>query len=260
MKEHIFKKKYGQNFLNDQGILQKIYKSISPNPNDLIIEVGPGSGNLTKWLQKYNCNIICYEIDKSLQEQLKSIKNEKTQIFFKDFLEADLTADLSTIKYENLYVIANIPYYITTPIIKKITFANINPQGLVLMVQKEVADRLSAKPQTKDYGYITVLLNYFYDIKKLFNVSKNCFYPRPNVDSAIIKLTPNNKEKTDFNIFNNLIESAFQFKRKNLRNNLKNFNLDIIAPVLEANGYSLNNRAEEIPIEVYIEISNKLKQ
>lgn len=260
MKEHIFKKKYGQNFLNDQGILQKIYKSISPNPNDLIIEVGPGSGNLTKWLQKYNCNIICYEIDESLQEQLKSIKNEKTQIFFKDFLEADLTADLSTIKYENLYVIANIPYYITTPIIKKITFANINPQGLVLMVQKEVADRLSAKPKTKDYGYITVLLNYFYDIKKLFNVSKNCFYPRPNVDSAIIKLTPNNKEKTDFNIFNNLIESAFQFKRKNLRNNLKNFNLDIIAPVLEANGYSLNNRAEEIPIEVYIEISNKLKQ
>lgn len=260
MKEHIFKKKYGQNFLNDQGILQKIYKSISPNPNDLIIEVGPGSGNLTKWLQKYNCNIICYEIDESLQEQLKSIKNEKTQIFFKDFLEADLTVDLSTIKYENLYVIANIPYYITTPIIKKITFANINPQGLVLMVQKEVADRLSAKPKTKDYGYITVLLNYFYDIKKLFNVSKNCFYPRPNVDSAIIKLTPNNKEKTDFNIFNNLIESAFQFKRKNLRNNLKNFNLDIISPVLEANGYSLNNRAEEIPIEVYIEISNKLKQ
>lgn len=260
MKEHIFKKKYGQNFLNDQGILQKIYKSISPNPNDLIIEVGPGSGNLTKWLQKYNCNIICYEIDESLQEQLKSIKNEKTQIFFKDFLESDLTADLSNIQYENLYVIANIPYYITTPIIKKITFANINPQGLVLMVQKEVADRLSAKPKTKDYGYITVLLNYFYDIKKLFNVSKNCFYPRPNVDSAIIKLTPNNKEKTDFNIFNNLIESAFQFKRKNLRNNLKNFNLDIISPVLEANGYSLNNRAEEIPIEVYIEISNKLKQ
>ena len=244
MKEHIFKKKYGQNFLNDQGILQKIYKSISPNPNDLIIEVGPGSGNLTKWLQKYNCNIICYEIDK----------------FFKDFLEADLTADLSNIQYENLYVIANIPDYITTPIIKKITFANINPQGLVLMVQKEVADRLSAKPKTKDYGYITVLLNYFYDIKKLFNVSKNCFYPRPNVDSAIIKLTPNNKEKTDFNIFNNLIESAFQFKRKNLRNNLKTFNLDIISPVLEANGYSLNNRAEEIPIEVYIEISNKLKK
>lgn len=260
MKEHIFKKKYGQNFLNDQGILQKIYTSISPNPNDLIIEVGPGSGNLTKWLQKHNCNIICYEIDKSLQEQLESIKNEKTQIFFKDFLEADLTADLSNIQYENLYVIANIPYYITTPIIKKITFANINPQGLVLMVQKEVADRLSANPKTKDYGYITVLLNYFYDIKKLFNVSKNCFYPRPNVDSAIIKLTPNNKEKTDFNIFNNLIESAFQFKRKNLRNNLKTFNLDIISSVLEANGYSLNNRAEEIPIEVYIEISNKLKQ
>lgn len=260
MKEHIFKKKYGQNFLNDQGILQKIYTSINPNPNDLIIEVGPGSGNLTKWLQKYNCNIICYEIDESLKEQLASIKNEKTQIFFKDFLEADLTSDLSNMHYENLYVIANIPYYITTPIIKKITFANINPQGLVLMVQKEVADRLSAKPKTKDYGYITVLLNYFYDIKKLFNVSKNSFYPRPNVDSAIIKLTPNNKEKTDFIIFNNLIESAFQFKRKNLRNNLKNFNLDIISSVLEANSYSLNNRAEEIPIEVYIEISNKLKQ
>lgn len=260
MKEHIFKKKYGQNFLMDQTILQKIYSSITPMPEDLIIEIGPGSGNLTKWLQKYNCKIICYEIDESLKEPLSQFENENTTIKFRDFLEVDIDEELKNIKFNNLYVIANIPYYITTPIIKKIAFSNANPQGLVLMVQKEVAERLSANPKTKEYGYITVLLNYFYDIKKLFNVSKNCFYPRPNVDSAIIKLVPNNKQQTDFNTFNTLIESAFKYKRKNLNNNLKEYNKDAISNILEKHGYSLNNRAEEIPVDIYIEISNEIKQ
>lgn len=257
MNEHIFKKKYGQNFLNDENILKKIYSSITPKENDLIIEIGPGSGNLTKWLQKYNCKLICFEIDQTLDVTLNNLKNEKTTIIFTDFLKSDLKEILKNYHYENLYVIANIPYYITTPIIEKITKESINPEELILMVQKEVANRLSASPKSKEYSYITVWLSYYYNIKKLFDVSRNCFFPVPNVDSSIISLKSkhnnNNNEK-----FDKLIQNAFKFKRKTLKNNLKSYDISKIEPILKRNNYSLTNRAEEIPLNVYIEIADNL--
>ena len=256
--EHIFKKKFGQNFLNDKNILQKIASTINPNPNDLIIEIGPGSGNLTKYLQKFNCYLLCYEIDISLKETLDNLKNDKTTIIFKDFLESNIKEDLQTIPYENIYVVANIPYYITTPIIEKLATSNLNIKSLTLMMQKEVGLRLTAKPKTKEYGYITVFLNYFYDIKCEFDVSRKCFYPEPNVDSIVVKFVTKENNKTDFNKFNNFIKAAFQYKRKNLRNNLKSYNLNIINEILNQNGYSLNNRAEDIPLEVFINIVNNL--
>ncbi len=257
MNQHIFKKKYGQNFLNDENILKKIYSSITPNENDLIIEIGPGSGNLTKWLQKYNCQLICFEIDQTLEATLNNFKNDKTTIIFTDFLNVNLNELLKNYQYENLYVIANIPYYITTPIIEKITKENINPKELILMVQKEVASRLTAQPKTKEYGYITVWLSYYYDIKKLFDVNRGCFYPVPNVDSSIISLK--SKHSFDANYkFDRLIQNAFKFKRKTLKNNLKGYDLSKIEPVLIKNNYSLNNRAEEIPLNVYIEIADNL--
>ncbi len=258
MEQHIFKKKYGQNFLNDSNILEKIYKSINPNEDDLIIEIGPGSGNLTKWLQKFNANIVCYEIDTSLKERLNLIKNDKTTFLFKDFLETNILEDIKDIKYKNIYFVANIPYYITTPIIEKIALSNLNPISLTLMMQKEVGERLSAKPKSKDYGYITVFLNYFYDIKILFNVNRNCFFPKPNVDSVVIQFLSKPKNNTDFNKFNNLIKNAFKFKRKNLRNNLKGYDLNKIEAILKEDGYSLLDRAESIPLETYIKITDNL--
>lgn len=256
--EHIFKKKYGQNFLQDQNILSKIYNSINPTPKDLIIEIGAGSGNLTKWLIKYEATLICFEIDKSLEAQLKTLESTKTSIIFEDFLTIDLKKTLSKYKYEKIYIIANIPYYITTPIIEKINEELPETNQMILMVQKEVADRLTARPKSKDYGYITVLLNYSYDIRKLFNVSKSCFYPTPKIDSAIISLNQKYKEKTDYVKLKSFLKSAFQYKRKNLKNNLKAYDLSKIEEILKQYNYSLLNRAEEIPIEIYIKIIQNL--
>ncbi len=253
-----YKKKYGQNFLYDENILEKIVKSTNINEDDLIIEIGPGSGNLTKKLQIFNAQIIAFEIDETLSKQLDQIKNSKTKITFKDFLEVDLNAELKNIKYKNIYVIANIPYYITTPIITKIINSKINPCEIILMVQEEVADRLSAKPNSKEYGYITVYVQSFYNVTKLFKVGRNCFFPVPKVDSAIIKLTPTTKEINNLDKYNKLIEEAFKFKRKTLKNNLKNYDYEQINTILESHGFSMQNRAEQIPIDIFIEISNQI--
>ena len=256
--EHIFKKKYGQNFLNDQNILSKIASTINPNSNDLIIEIGPGSGNLTKHLQKFNCYLLCYEIDLSLKPFLDNLLNNKTKIIYKDFLNTNIEEDIQNIPYENIYVVANIPYYITTPIIEKLALSNLNIKSLTLMMQKEVGYRLTAKPKTKDYGYITVFLNYFYNIKCEFEVSRKCFYPMPNVDSIVVKFETKQLPSTDFPKFNNFIKNAFQYKRKNLRNNLKSYDLNKIDTILNKYGYTLNNRAEDIPLDVFIDIVNNL--
>ncbi len=250
-----YKKKYGQNFLYDENILTKIKKSADITDKDLIIEIGPGSGNLTKILKEYNCEILAIEIDQSLKEKLDQITNEKTKIIYEDFLNVNLNEILGSYSYRNLYIIANIPYYITTPIITKIIDSNIDIKAIILMVQKEVANRLSAKPKTKDYGYFTVYINSYYNVEKLFDVSKECFYPVPKVDSSIIKLSPAKVEITDKDKFNNLVKASFLYKRKTLKNNLKNYNLSAIEQVLKKYNLSLSNRAEDIPLAVFLEIS-----
>mgnify|MGYP004464119357 FL=1 len=258
MIDHKFKKQYGQNFLMDKNILDKISSSICPSENDLIIEIGPGSGNLTKKLKEYKANLVCFEIDKTLDKYLNLLVDAKTKIVYEDFMNVNLDEFVKKYNYENIYVIANIPYYITTPIIEKITFSNIKVKSLLLMVQNEVADRLSSTNGNREYGYITVLLNAFYDINKLFNVNKNSFYPVPNVDSAIIKLDSKECNILNFEKFNRLIKNAFRFKRKTLKNNLIGYDLELINNLLGEYGFSLSNRAEDIPVEVYINIANKL--
>lgn len=258
MIDHKFKKQYGQNFLMDKNILDKISSSICPGKNDLIIEIGPGSGNLTKRLKEYKASLVCFEIDKSLDKYLNLLEDDKTKVVYEDFINVNLEEFVKNYNYENIYVIANIPYYITTPIIEKITFSNIKVKSLLLMVQKEVADRLSSTNGNREYGYITVLLNAFYDINKLFNVNRNSFYPVPNVDSAIIKLDSKECNLLNFEKFNKLIKNAFRFKRKTLKNNLIGYDLNLVDSLLGKYGYSLSNRAEEIPVDVYINVANKL--
>lgn len=258
MIDHKFKKQYGQNFLMDKNILDKISSSICPGQNDLIIEIGPGSGNLTKRLKEYNASLVCFEIDKSLDKYLNLLEDDKTKVVYEDFINVNLEEFVKNYNYENIYVIANIPYYITTPIIEKITFSNIKVKSLLLMVQKEVADRLSSTNGNREYGYITVLLNAFYNINKLFNVNRNSFYPVPNVDSAIIKLDSKECNLLNFEKFNKLIKNAFRFKRKTLKNNLIGYDLNLVDSLLGKYGYSLSNRAEEIPVDVYINVANKL--
>lgn len=259
MEKHIFKKKFGQNFLNDKYIINDITSSINPKEDDLIIEIGPGSGALTRNLVKYNSNLICYEVDTDLENTLNQIKNDKTQIIFDDFLKRDINKDIEKIRYKELYIIGNLPYYITTPIILSIIESKIKVKEMVFMVQKEVAERFSSKPGSKEYGAISVLLNYYFDIKKLFNVSRNKFYPIPNVDSSVIKLIKKeNLLEVDFDKFNKLIRDSFQFKRKNIRNNLKTYDLEKIDSVLNKHGLSINNRAEELSYDIFVELANNL--
>lgn len=261
MKNFEYKKSLGQNFLIDKNIINKIINSIDLKEEPLIIEIGPGSGALTKELVKLNANIISFEIDTRLKSELDKLCNENNnlEIIYEDFLKIDLKEFLKQKKYKNLYFVANLPYYITTAIINKITEES-NPKEMILMVQKEVADRFSAHPNTRDYGSISVFLQYNYDISKVVLVPKTCFYPSPKVDSVVIKFeTRENKVKAlNEEKFYKLIKDSFQFKRKNLRNNLKGYNQDKINEILKEYNKDLTARAEEISVEEFINISNNI--
>jgi 16S rRNA (adenine1518-N6/adenine1519-N6)-dimethyltransferase len=137
---------------------------------------------------------------------------------------------------------------------------HINVDKIVVMVQKEVGDRFKAKPKSKEYGSLTVFLNYYFEIKKIMDVSKNVFMPKPNVDSIVVEFskTQKNYEVNDEELFFKIVKDSFKQKRKTIKNNLREYNLDIIENVLKQNGFSLSSRAEEIPIEVFIKIANEL--
>ena len=256
MEKFNHKKSLGQNFLQNHTIIKKIVEEISPAEDDLIIEIGPGQGALTKELQKFNSNLVCFEVDQRLKTYLESICNEKTKIIFEDFLKVNLEEYK---KFNNIYVVANLPYYITTPIINKIIKDELNPKKIVIMVQKEVGERFSSLPGNKEYGAISVYLQYFYDIKKVVDVNKKEFIPVPKVDSVVISMEqkkefikPNNEEK-----FLKLIQDSFKLKRKTLKNNLSNYNWEKVKSILEELNLPENIRAEQLSLEQFIEISNK---
>jgi len=253
------KKSLGQNFLKDEQVLSKIASSINTNKDDLIIEIGPGKGALTKYLKKKNTYLLGYEIDTRMKEYLNKYEDEKTKIIYEDILKTNIEETIKNIPFKNLYVIANIPYYITTPIIKKVM--NLEKlESMSLLVQKEVAQRFSAKPGNKAYGSITVFLNYFFEVNYLFEVKNTCFEPIPKVDSAVI-LFKKRKEKREVKqeekLFK-LIEDSFQMKRKTLKNNLKQYDWNKIKEILKNNNLEENIRAEEIPLEIFIKIANAL--
>ena len=253
------KKSLGQNFLEDEEILKKIANSIETNSDDLIIEIGPGKGALTKYLQAKNSYLLCYEIDTRLKDILNTYQNNKTKIIYQDFLQADISKDVKYYNYNNIYIIANIPYYITTPIIKKaIEIPNL--KSMSLLVQKEVANRLTATKKSKDYSSLTVFLNYYFTINYLFDVKKECFNPVPKVESAVINFKKKDEKikVKDENIFFKLIIDAFKMKRKTLKNNLKDYDWNIIKEILIKNNLSEQARAEELSLEVFIDIANHL--
>ena len=253
-----YKKSLGQNFLKDKNIIKKIADSINPTEEDLIIEIGPGAGALTKELVKKKSEVICFEIDTRLKEILEQINSEKLTIIFKDFLSIKINEYIDQNKYKNLYFVGNLPYYITTAIINKIVKES-NPYEITIMVQKEVADRFSAKPETKDYSSISIFLQYNFDIERVCNVSKTCFEPVPKVDSSVIKFKRNKKiSANDEEKFYKLIKDSFTQKRKNLRNNLKGYDLNKIQAILKKYDKDLTARAEQLSIEEFVDISNNI--
>lgn len=246
----------GQNFLKDDVVLDKIIDSVNVNCDDVIIEIGPGMGALTNRLKNFNIKLICFEIDLRTKPYLDKFIDDNTKVVYEDFMNVNLN---EYIENNNIHVVANIPYYITTPIIEKIIKSNLNVVDMTLMVQKEVANRLSSKPSSSDYGYFTVYLNYYFDVFKLFDVDKKSFNPIPKVDSAVIKLTRSNIKKADNEeLFFKLIKDAFKMKRKNLKNNLVGYELNKIDKVLGNYGHNLSNRAEDISVLEFIDIANNL--
>lgn len=259
-----FKKKFGQNFLKDINIVKRIVDVSEVDKDSLVIEVGPGGGVMTRELASRAKNVIAYEIDHDLEDELvKRLDGfDNVDVLFQDFLTSDLISDVSNYSYKKLYFVSNVPYYITTPILMKIIESVLEFNKIVIMVQKEVGDRFTTAPGSREYGSITVLLNYFYNIKKEFFVSRKQFVPEPNVDSLIVSFSPREDklELNDYKFFERLIRDSFQFKRKTLKNNLKNYDLKVVESVLQEYNYDLSVRAENLSTEIFVKISNALRK
>lgn len=257
-----FKKKFGQNFIKNNKIVENIVEKADILNNSLVIEVGPGSGNLTKCLVKKAKYVLAYEIDETLQDILMREFSETDNIkfLFGDFLERNIEEDIKSYDVDNIYFISNVPYYITTPILFKLVESKIKFKKIVMMVQKELGDRITASYGSKSYNALSVILGYSYNLKKIMNVSRNEFVPKPNVDSVVIELSE--KEETlplkDKTKFNRIVKDSFQFKRKNLRNNLKKYDLTKIEEILRKYNKDLTVRAEQLPIEAFVDITNEL--
>lgn len=258
----VFKKKFGQNFLLDQNILNNIVALGNITKETLVIEIGVGAAALTKKLSEKAKIVVGYEIDTTLKEPLSLILDDynNIDIIYDDFLNRDIKSDIKKYNYKNIMVVANLPYYITTPIITKFIEEKIDVEKIIVMVQNEVADRFSAIPETKSYNSLTIFLNYYFDIKKAFTVSRNVFYPKPNVDSAVVVFERKNKKIKVKNedMFFKLVRDAFVQKRKTIKNNLKGYNLKKIEKILNSYGKDINCRAENITINEFVEISNNL--
>lgn len=247
-------KKLGQHFLVDKNITKKIVHQFSPSENDLIVEIGPGTGALTEELIKHSKNLILIEIDNELVEELQE-KFPDIKIINKDILECDFQTEFFNSKFR---VIGNLPYYITSQIIFKV-FDNYRVvTDALFMIQKEVAERIVAKPNSKDYGILSVFSQFYSEPAILFNVSKNVFYPKPEVDSAVIHLQL--KEKVEISeqeeqAFRKIVKTAFNQRRKTLRNSLKNLfpqNQRELSEKFFSLQFDFSRRAEQLHLDDFL--------
>ncbi len=259
MEKFEFKKSLGQNFLIDNNIKRKIVDSASIDSESLILEVGPGNGAITKLLVEKDVPVIAFEIDTRLKSELDKIKSDNLKVIYGDFLNVNLDDVLKNYKYSNIHLIANLPYYITTPIINKV-ISEVCIDEMIIMVQKEVGDRFKAKPGTKDYNSLSVFLQYYFDIEKVALVSKNSFIPRPKVDSIVVKFT-RKKELLyvkDEEMFFKFVRDSFKQKRKNLRNNLREYDLVKLENALKKVNKDLTYRAEQMSLEDFVSVFNEI--
>ena len=259
-----FNKKFGQNFIFDTNLLTSIVSSANLKKDDEILEIGTGAGTLTEVLSQNTKKVVSYEIDKNLENYLL----EKFQNFnnitlrFEDIMQVHINKiELDFDK--NYHIVANLPYYITTPIIFKFLEESTKIKSLTIMVQKEVADRLTAKEGTADYGAITASIGTIANAKIIKKISRKMFTPSPNVDSAIVQITINrDKYKIlDINLLRKVIKSAFAMRRKTLLNNLKqsfNLNNDEITKILNDINLKSTERGENLSPEKFVELANAL--
>ena len=258
------KKKFGQNFLTDQNILNEIVESADLNNEVAVIEIGPGLGSLTERLVSKAGFVLCYEIDDEVIPLLKKNLSDYNNycVINKDILDVDINLDIDNYlkDYKKIYVVANLPYYITTPIILGLLSKTDKIDRYVMMMQKEVADRICGKPKTKDYNALSIAIQYRCEAKKIINVPRTVFIPSPNVDSAIVRLNkyiekPYKTLNEEF--FFEFIRLCFSQRRKTLLNNLSNkYEKDEILKMLKSLNIKENVRSEELDINDFINLSD----
>ena len=265
-----FQKKFGQNFLIDTHVLDKIIQSANITKDDMVLEIGPGIGTMTQYLAQAAGKVIAVEIDKNLIPILEDTLSgyDNVRVINEDVLKLDLKklADEEN-NGKPVKVVANLPYYITTPIIMGLFENEVPVESITVMVQKEVADRMQTGPGNKDYGAVSLAVQYYADPYIVANVPPNCFMPRPNVGSAVIRLTSHKKpvavknEKLMFDI----IRASFNQRRKTLVNGLYNVgglnkSKEELAAVLESIGLAANVRGETLTLEQFAALSDALSK
>ncbi len=260
-------KSLGQNFLLDKNIIDKIVESSLIGENDLVIEIGPGIGVLTRELSKQAKKVLAIEIDKNLipilNETLEDLDN--VDIINEDVLKVDINELIKKQgKFEKIRVVGNLPYYITTPIIMKFFEESAKVDSITVMMQKEVADRIKSKPGTRAYGAISVAVQYYCDVEYLFTVSNQVFYPQPKVDSAVLRLDLKG-EKPFYDIdekkFWSCVKKAFSQRRKTLANSLigiEGLDKEEVKELLKRANIDEMRRAETLSIEEFGEITRGL--
>ena len=262
-----FQKKFGQNFLIDSNVLESIIRGAEITKDDFVLEIGPGIGTMTQYLCEAARQVVAVEIDKMLIPILEDTLSEydNVEVISQDVLKVDIKS-LAEEKNNGkpIKVVANLPYYITTPIIMGLFESGVPIDSITIMVQKEVADRMQTGPGSKDYGALSLAVQYYATAKVILNVSATCFMPRPNVDSAVIKLT-RHKEPTvnvaDEKLMFKIIRASFNQRRKTLVNGLKNspelsFSKEQIVKAVEKIGKPETIRGEALTLEEFAELAN----
>ena len=252
---HKARKRFGQNFLHDPGIIAKIVSSVSPTPNDLVVEIGPGQGAITQELLKACGSMHAIELDRDLLEPLARLCGPigELTIHSADALKFDFTTLASDGK---LRVVGNLPYNISTPILFHLLDQKAVIQDMHFMLQKEVVDRMAASPGSKSYGRLSVMLQVWCEVTHLFDIGPGAFNPPPKVDSAFVRLVP--YEKPPFTVTNpghlsHVVTSAFAHRRKTLRNNLKGL---LSAEQIEACGVDPGARAETLSVGEFVRLAS----
>jgi 16S rRNA (adenine1518-N6/adenine1519-N6)-dimethyltransferase len=263
-----FQKKFGQNFLIDTGVLETIIRESAITKDDCVLEIGPGIGTMTQYLAESARQVVAVEIDKNLIPILKDTLSEynNVEVINDDILKTDIRAICD--KYNDgrpIKVVANLPYYITTPIIMGLFESHVPIDSITIMVQKEVADRMQCGPGSKDYGALSLAVQYYAKPEIVANVPPNCFMPRPNVGSAVIKLSRYEKapvDTVDEKFMFSLIRASFNQRRKTLSNGLTNGGIgmtrDMVTDALEKMELSPTIRGEALSLEEFAKLSNIL--
>lgn len=259
----IVKKQYGQNFLLDDNILKNIVKSAELKKDTNVIEIGPGLGFLTNYLQQATTNVLCYEIDEQMVEHLNEL-NYNISIINDDFLKRNLNKDFKNIfdNSNNITLVANLPFYITTPILLKVLEETTRIDKMIVMMQTEVAKRLCGKPSTKDYNALSVLIQYFTNPRIIFNVSPKSFFPEPNVESSVVMIEKKEEpllEVKNLDFFLKFNRNIFSQRRKTLYNNIQkayNYDKELIKKIIKENNLDESVRSEELDVSQIVKLAN----